>query len=76
MCSVVRVEFSEDVRNVPFDGILTNEQFCANLLVRVAGRDQSQHLNFADSQSFCPGVFGQLGRYLAGEAGSAVSGRI
>jgi hypothetical protein len=49
---------------VPFDGILTNGKSCANLLVRVAGRDQSQYLNFADSQGFFPGVFGQLGRYL------------
>jgi hypothetical protein len=62
--SVVRVEFSEDVRNVPFDGILTNGKFCADLLVRVAGRDQPQHLNFADSQSFFTGLFGQLDRYL------------
>ena len=43
--SVVRVEFSEDVRNVPFDGILTNGKFGANLLVRVAGRrDQARRI--------------------------------
>ena len=49
-------ELSEDVRDVRFDGPLTDLQLAGDLLVRPSVRDQLQHLALARGEIVIPGV--------------------
>src|ERR1039457_6111203 len=61
MGPVVSAKFAEYVRDVALDGILRNRQLNGDLFVRVAGRDEPEHLDLAPGQVVLRGMLSQLG---------------
>ena len=59
MGAVVGFQLREDIRHVPFDGVLGQLKLCRDLLVGVAGRDQPQDLNLALRQLVLAAMFSQ-----------------
>src|SRR3984893_3450499 len=66
MCAVVRPQLREDIRHVPFDGVLGEIELRRDLFVGVAGGDQPQDFNLTLRQLVLAGMFGQTRSQLSG----------
>jgi hypothetical protein len=47
MRPVIDIKFRENIRDVALDRLLGNEEFARDLLVRIAGGDQAEHVDLA-----------------------------
>src|SRR6202023_722343 len=59
MRSVVRPQRREDIRRVPFDGVLGEVELRGDLCVGVAGRDEPQDFNLTLRQLVLAGMFAE-----------------
>src|SRR5580658_4636979 len=68
MGSVVGAKLRENARNVALDGVLRNAKPAGDLLVRIAGRDQTEHIDLPKAQLVVPGMVSQFGGEFRGDS--------
>ena len=68
--SIVGAQFRKDVLDSTLDGFLGDRELIRNLLVRIAGRDQSQHGDFRRRQGIIGRMLGDFVRGLWRKASS------
>ena len=66
MGAIVRPQLREDIRHVPFDGVLGEIELRRDLFIGVAGGDQPQDFNLTLRQLVLAGMFGQTRSRSAG----------